>query len=118
MSKRLAPSRIHMPSSANSDQPKETIKRDLDERCHRLAARFTSFEPKSIGMHFWHRLAERLDALVAYAIKNAVSEQELRRVDEDIKRCRELMSKNSQQEDDAKLARMRLARGIRMAKIR
>ena len=68
--------------------------------------------------HFWHRLAERLDALVAYAIKNAVSEQELRRVDEDIKRCRELTSKNSQQEDDAKLARMRLARGIRMAKIR
>ena len=67
---------------------------------------------------FWDRLAEQLDSLVAYPIRNAVSERELRRVDEDIKRCRELMSKNSQQEDDAKLARMRLARGIRMAKIR
>ena len=68
--------------------------------------------------HFWHRLAERLDALVAYPIKNAVSEQELRRVDEDIKRCRELMSKNLQQEGDAKLVRMRPARGIRTVKIR
>ena len=68
--------------------------------------------------HFWHRLAERLDELVAYPIKNAVSEQELRRVDEDIKRCRELISKNPQQEGDAKLIRMRLARGIRTAKIR
>ena len=57
--------------------------------------------------HFWHRLAERLDALVAYPIKNAVSQQQLRRVDEDIKRCRELMSKNPQQESDSKLNRMR-----------
>jgi len=67
---------------------------------------------------FWHRLDERLDALVAYPIKNAVSQQELRRVDEDIKRCRELMSKNLQQEGDAKLVRMRPARGIRTVKIR
>jgi hypothetical protein len=48
--------------------------------------------------HFWHRLAERLDALVAYPIKNTVSDQELRRVDEDIKRCRELMAKSMQRE--------------------
>jgi hypothetical protein len=68
--------------------------------------------------HFWHRLAERLDALVAYPVKNAVSEQELRRVDEDIKRCRELMSKNPQQEGDAKLVRMHPAPGIRTVKIR
>ena len=68
--------------------------------------------------HFWRRLAERLDALVAYPIKNAVSEQELRRVDEDIKRCRELMSKNPRQECDAKIVRMRPARGIRTVKIR
>jgi hypothetical protein len=39
---------------------------------------------------FWHRPVEWLDALVAYPINNAVSQQELRRVDEDIKRCREL----------------------------
>jgi hypothetical protein len=74
------------------------------------------FGPKR--WHFWHRLAERLDALVAYPIKNGVSQQELRRVDEDIKRCRELMSKNPQQAGDAKLARMRLARGIRTVEIR
>jgi hypothetical protein len=67
---------------------------------------------------FWHRLAERLDALAAYPIKNAVSEQELRRVDEDIRRCRELMSKNLKQEGDAKLVSMRPARAIRMVKIR
>jgi len=67
---------------------------------------------------FWERLAEWLDALVAYPIGNAVSEQELRRVDEDIKRCRELMSKNSQQESDAKLVRMRPAHAIRTVKIR
>jgi hypothetical protein len=66
--------------------------------------------------HFWHRLAERLDALVAYPIKNAVSEQQLRRVDQDIKRCRELMSRNPP--GDAKLVRMRLARGIRAVEIR
>jgi hypothetical protein len=67
--------------------------------------------------HFWNKLAERLDALVAYPIKNAVSEQELRLVDEDIKRCRELVSKNSQQERDATLVRMRPVRGIRTVKI-
>jgi hypothetical protein len=67
---------------------------------------------------FWHRLAERLDALVAYRVKNAVSEQELRRVDDDIKRCRELMSKNSQQDGDAKLVPMRSVHAIRTVKIR
>ena len=43
---------------------------------------------------FWHGLAERLDALAAYPTKHAVSEQELRKVDDDIKRCRQLMFKN------------------------
>jgi hypothetical protein len=79
------------------------------------------FDPKPVNRagarwHFWHRLAERLDALVAYPIKNAVSEQQLRRVDQDIKRCRELMSRNPP--GDAKLVRMRLARGIRAVEIR
>jgi hypothetical protein len=81
------------------------------------------FDPKPVNRagarwHFWHRLAERLDALVAYPIKNAVSEQQLRRVDQDIKRCRELMSKNPQQEWEAKIVRMRPAREIRTVKIR
>jgi hypothetical protein len=42
---------------------------------------------------FWHGLARRLDALVAYASKHAVSEQELRRADADIRRCRELIGR-------------------------
>jgi hypothetical protein len=67
---------------------------------------------------FWHRLGERLDALVAYPVKNAASEQELRRVDDDIKRCRELMSKKSQQDRDTKLVPMRRAPAIRTVKIR
>jgi hypothetical protein len=67
---------------------------------------------------FWHTLAGRLEALGAYPVKNAVSEQELRRVDDDIKRCRELMSKNSQQEVDAKLVRNSPARAIRTVTIR
>jgi len=66
---------------------------------------------------FQHKLAEWLDALVAHPIKNAVSEQELRRVDEDIKRCRELMSKNSQQGIDAKFVGVP-ERAIRAVKIR
>lgn len=66
---------------------------------------------------FRHRLAEWLDALVAYPIKNAVSEQELRRVDEDIKRCRELTPRNSQLRIDAKFGGMP-ERAIRAVKIR
>jgi hypothetical protein len=81
---------------------------DLGAKLNRSAKRWS----------FWDRLAERLDALVAYPIRNAVSERELRRVDEDIKRCRELMSKNSQQQGDAKLVRMRPAHAIRAVKIR
>lgn len=37
---------------------------------------------------FWQGLARRLDALAAYPARRAVSEQDLRRVDDDIKRCR------------------------------
>ena len=53
-----------------------------------------SFKPPNRAAerpHFWRRVAERLDALAAYSTKHAVSEQELRRVDEDIKRCRQLL---------------------------
>lgn len=55
---------------------------------------------------FWRALAERLDAFVAYPAKHAVSEQELRRVDEDIKRCRQLMFQKQQQQRDLKLSRV------------
>jgi hypothetical protein len=67
---------------------------------------------------FWHRLAERLDALVAYPINNAVSDRELRRVDEDIKRCRGLMSRNPRQEGHAVLVGKRPARAIHSVKLR
>jgi hypothetical protein len=42
---------------------------------------------------FWHSFAERLDALVAYASKQAVSERVLRRADAEIGRCRDLFAK-------------------------
>jgi hypothetical protein len=67
---------------------------------------------------FWHRPAKWLDALVAYPIKNALSQQELRRVDEDIKRCRELMSKDRRQGAGAKLGGLRPERAIRAVKVR
>jgi hypothetical protein len=54
-------------------------------------------QSKPARRRFWHELAERLDALVAYPTKHAVSELELRRVDEDIKRCRQLMFQKPQQ---------------------
>lgn len=62
----------------------------------------------------WFRraLAERLDALAAYPAKHAVSEQELRRVDEDIKRCRQLMFQNQQR--SLKLSRVTATRQARM----
>jgi len=67
---------------------------------------------------FWHGLAERLDALVAYPTKHAVSEQELRRVDDDIRRCRQLMFKKPQQEREAKLGRTPMLDAARAIKAR
>jgi len=72
------------------------------------------FRPKPAKRRFWHGFAERLDALIAYPAKHAVSEQELRRVDEDIKRCRQLMVKKPQQKRDAKFARVTAAREARI----
>ena len=40
----------------------------------------------------WRGLIRRLDALVAHVSKHALSEQELRRADADISRCRALFS--------------------------
>lgn len=42
---------------------------------------------------FWRGLAERLDALAAYPTRHAISQQDLRRVDDDIERCRQLVFK-------------------------
>ncbi len=67
---------------------------------------------------FWHGLAERLDALVAYPTKHAVSEQELRKVDDDIKRCRQLMFKKPQRQRDEKLAHLSMPSMVRAIKAR
>ena len=67
-------------------------------------------------LRFGHRLTEWLDALGAYPIKNSVSEQTLRRVDEDIKHCQDLMSKNRQQEAVPKFGSFRPERAIRAIK--
>ena len=65
---------------------------------------------------FWRGLAERLDALVAYPAKHAVSEQELRKVDDDIRRCRQLMIKKPQQLRNAKLGRVSIPNAVRAMK--
>ena len=67
---------------------------------------------------FWHGLAERLDALAAYPTKHAVSEQELRKVDDDIKRCRQLMFKKPQRQRDAKLGRLSMSNAVGVIKTR
>lgn len=63
---------------------------------------------------FWRALAEKLDALVAYPAKHAVSERELRRIDEDIRRCRQLMFQKQQQQRGLKLALTAAKRQARM----
>ena len=68
--------------------------------------------PKPAKRGFWRTLAERLDALAAYPAKHAVSERELRRVDEDIKRCRQLMFRRQQRKRDVKLVPATAARGV------
>ncbi|HTV29427.1 MAG TPA: hypothetical protein VMF32_16745 [Xanthobacteraceae bacterium] len=70
-------------------------------------------QSKPGGRRFWHELAERLDALVAYPAKHAISEQELRRVDDGIKRCRQLMFQKQQRKRDVTLARVTVARDAR-----
>jgi hypothetical protein len=61
------------------------------------------FEPKAKPENtaprrhgFWRRLATAIDSLAAYPVKHALSEQELRRVDGEIGRCRQLMFPKSQ----------------------
>ena len=65
---------------------------------------------------FWRGLAERLDALVAYPTKHAISEQELRRVDDDIRRCRQLMVKKPQHQRNAKLGGVPIPSAVRAMK--
>jgi hypothetical protein len=56
--------------------------------------------------NFAQSLARRADALAAYAVRHAVSEQALRRTDADIERARALM------------ARRKLPRNVNLARVR
>ena len=55
--------------------------------------------------------------MVAYPAKHAVSEQELRKVDDDIKRCRQLMFKKPQRQRDARLGRLSMPNAVGAFKI-
>lgn len=50
-------------------------------------------EEKTSRQGFWRGLARRIDALAAYSRRHAVSELELCRADEEIRRCRQAMMK-------------------------
>jgi hypothetical protein len=65
---------------------------------------------------FWHGLAERLDALAVYPTKHAVTEQELRRVDDDMRRCRQLMIRKPQKLRNVKLGRVSIPNAVRAMK--
>jgi hypothetical protein len=67
---------------------------------------------------FWRGLAERLDGLVAYPTKHAVADQELRRVDDNIKRCRQLMVVKPQRRRDARFERLCMPNAARALKAR
>jgi hypothetical protein len=76
----------------------------------------TNSAPKRHG--FWRGLAHTLEALVAYPSKHAVSETELRRIADDIGRCRRLMFKKSQFHRDARLGRVPMHHATRAIKAR
>ena len=63
---------------------------------------------------FWRGLVRRLDALIEYSIRPAVSARELRRV----KRCRQLTSKKQRNGGTAILACVPKHRAIRLRKVR
>jgi hypothetical protein len=67
---------------------------------------------------FWRRLARRLDALVAYPIRHAISERELRRVDDDIKRCRQLMLNTPRNRGSEILAHVPMHNAVRWLRVR
>jgi hypothetical protein len=63
---------------------------------------------------FWRRLATAIDSFAAYPVKHALSERELRRVDNEIVRCRQLMFPKSQHLCSAVPYRLRVDRMRRL----
>jgi hypothetical protein len=78
------------------------------------------FEPKATRENiarrhgFWQRLATAVDSLAAYQVKHALSEPELRRVDNEIVRCRQLMLPRSQHFSTAAPSRLQVDRMRRL----
>jgi hypothetical protein len=62
---------------------------------------------------FWRRLGRAIDTLAAYPVKHALSEQELRRVDGDIVRCRKLMFPQGQHSSAVVPLRLSVNRAVR-----
>jgi hypothetical protein len=48
--------------------------------------------PTTKPQGFWRDFAQKLDVVTAYLARHAVSEQEFRGADADVKRCRELIA--------------------------
>jgi hypothetical protein len=67
---------------------------------------------------FWRRLGRAIDALAAYPVKHALSEQELRRVDGDIVRCRKLMFPQRQRSSAVVPLRSSVNRAVRTRAIK
>jgi hypothetical protein len=72
--------------------------------------------PKRHG--FWQGLARTLDAIAAYPSRHVLSEQELRRVDDEIGRCRQLMFKAPHRRRDPIPAHLPVRHAIRAMKVR
>ncbi len=72
--------------------------------------------PKRHG--FWQGLAWTLDAIAAYPSRHVLSEQELRHVDSEIKRCRQLMFKEPHRRRDSIPAHLPVRHAVRAMKVR
>jgi hypothetical protein len=66
---------------------------------------------------FWHRFAQAIDSFAAYPVKHALSEQELRRVDDGIVRCRQLMFAKSQYVPAGVSRRLPVSHAMRMRRL-
>lgn len=67
---------------------------------------------------FWQRLARTLDAIAAYPSRHVLSEHELRHVDDEIRRCRQLMFKEPHRRRDPILAHLPVRHAVRAMKVR
>jgi len=77
----ICPQRQIAVSNGQSERDRMSAAKGSPQRGHNAA--------KRSGL--WRGFAERFYALVAYPARHAVSERDLRRVDDDIRRCRQLL---------------------------